>query len=496
MKTKTAKLKAIHHHNAKRVAPALFMSAFAILGSLLIAISSAATTSDPLGYADSCQLENNKTVIYGWAHDNSATNSSSPNVSIAVGSLSTTVQTSVSNYREQQIDTFLIERGFDPGSMYGFRAEFSNLFKGSSPVISGTITNVGPGLNQPLLINYGGGVDSSSKPFFANNRVPDVCLANLAVTTPPSPTTTTAPPKRPTTSTPPRTRVSTPTPTPPPVVSNAADATVTPSVVSARVAVPGGNADSVSIAFGTDLKDLSRTAEPVGVVNGAAEVLLSDLESLTTYYFAINRIKADGTIVTSDIAEFKTTGMTVHISFVNGPDKAHVFGVAISNYQDIKTTDENGKIYLENAKPGSYKLAFSHADKEYKEDIEFLVGSISPVTGILELTIDLSTLEPAVPEGEAQDNGRKSNSLLPIILVIILVIIAIGVISFLFYRRFRYRGSVSSDPSYDYLAPPGTQSAFPPPPQPTHMGESLKDLVINSMHEEAARKQAEKEQLK
>lgn len=140
--------------------------------------------TNPVGYADSCALVGNQTVIYGWAFDNTSA-SDDPRVNLRVtGQADKTLATNMS-YRNNEINSFLAANNYGTegrNNLYGFQATYSGLYKGSSYSISGLIINTGVGSDSNLGINTGagppgGGVAGSYG--FPANRIPNECLADL-----------------------------------------------------------------------------------------------------------------------------------------------------------------------------------------------------------------------------------------------------------------------------------------------------------------------------
>lgn len=180
----------------------VFILCFGILGVVLLKLSLAADLEHPLGYADSCALVGNNTIIKGWVHDNDAvgTPGALPTLRITLSNGSyVDVSSNVSNYRETQIDNFLLSYNRPASDVYGFEASFANLYKDTAYGISGRIKNVGAGADQDLWINSSGPVDGGSLPYFTNNQIPSACLGTRpapAPTTPstPNPTPTPQPP--------------------------------------------------------------------------------------------------------------------------------------------------------------------------------------------------------------------------------------------------------------------------------------------------------------
>ncbi len=188
------KTKKISHVLGSRFLPIVTIATFAVVGTVIVAFSRAATTADnPVGSADFCRLNGTTTEIYGWAHDGQAGVSDNPKVTLTVGPKSTAVATNIPNYKDAAINTYLQNRSIATASRYGFKANFTGIYKGTAPAISGTLINVGAGANQPLNIFVGTTTTSSgSNYYFVGKKVPDACL-------PPKPAPPVIPPSTPAT---------------------------------------------------------------------------------------------------------------------------------------------------------------------------------------------------------------------------------------------------------------------------------------------------------
>jgi hypothetical protein len=138
----------------------------------------------PQGYADYCEFKNGRTMIYGWAHD--ADNQYGPQVKLTINvngvQKEAGTATTIFDYRAPQVESFIKSQGIPLSSYkkYGWAYNVYNqtdLKRGRTVKLSGILTNANQGVETGLGINTGGGVDGSSRPFFANGNIPDVCLA-------------------------------------------------------------------------------------------------------------------------------------------------------------------------------------------------------------------------------------------------------------------------------------------------------------------------------
>lgn len=286
----------------QKISLLLFIMIFGAGGALLAGLSFAGSQSSPIGFADYCSLESNNTVIYGWAHDEDAPAGSAPSVTIQLSNgKSITVPTDRAGYRDSQINQYVSAKGYATSSVYGFRAQFSDSYKGTAPSISGTILNYGAGGNVELGINdIYGPVDGSSLPYFPERQIPDSCLATAPAAAPsplkpaPRPATRPASPSSPTTP-------------PAPTIASDADATVSPGTLAANFVVPAGNAALIRINYGTVDGTLTNGSQEVLPEAGNATIKLTGLQPKTQYFYQINRLNADKSVTISSSSSSFTT---------------------------------------------------------------------------------------------------------------------------------------------------------------------------------------------
>lgn len=473
---------------------------------------SAAATINPYGYADYCALENNTTIIYGWAADPNATSLTQPLVTINAGGQATTVITGQAGYRDAAINAWIDQnRAGDPKpGTYGFRAPLAGLYKGTRNVITGSVINEGPGTSVILNINTSGPTDGvTGRPYFAGNVIPDVCLANR-------------PPAPPTPPTPPQPATPTPTPTParpnptpaavtpsaPGALSNASSAEVTAGTLAASLKVAAGGAANIRILYGTNPLAPDKATADQPVKDGVATIAITSLEARTTYSYQIVRFDAAGRTTTSPVDTFKTRGFTVAVTFVNAQNDVLKDIPATISVQpkSPKTTDDEGTVQFQDVAAGSHTVSFEYNGQRYEELVTASTAAANPENAALpqavtvEHTINVSNLpkvglkQPATPKTESAG--------IPAALILGLVALVVAVL-FAVLRRRNRRYDIAYDnapppplPEYKPSAPPKEQpidiNQYPIVKRPDgaeHMGESLKDMVLRSMAEEAKRRQ-------
>lgn len=480
---------------------------FGVTG-LQVASQTSAATANPYGSADYCRLENNATVIYGWGADPNATSLTRPSVVVNVGGKSLTVATNRAGYRDTVINKWIdLHRAGDPKpGTYGFRAAFSGLYKGTKNTITGTVLNEGAGSSVIMSINSTQFVDGdSSKPYFAGNVVPDACLAVApAPTQPPAPSPTPTPTPTPTPAPAPAPTPATPRPTTPapavlPNVSNTSDAVVTSGTLAAEVKMPPGNAASVHISYGKNaaLLDLASTETPVS--GNEVSIMLTGLEAATTYYYHIVRNDGRGKTAASPVAKFDTLGYVISLHFVDTQNKG-IAGIAatISALDKKYESDDQGNLQFTGVPAGSHTVAYTYKERRYTQlvtanpAIVSPTESSSPTVVTIDFTINVEEAVSKAPSAVEGDSNATS-----IIIAIVLGLIALGLVVFAFLRR-RLRGNQGGygyeEPAmplpvyHQHTPPPSDIPILPHQSGAEHIGESLKEMVMRSMSEEARRR--------
>lgn len=474
------------------------------LAGLQINSQTSAATANPYGYADYCALENNNTVIYGWAADPNAGSLSGPSVTINAGGQAATTSTNRAGYRDGFVNSWIDQnRAGDPKpGTYGFRAALSGLYKGSRPTITGTILNEGPGSSVILSINNNSYTDGDgTKPFFGSNVIPEACLANVpAGTTPPPATPAPTPAPRPPAS-PGRTNggaPATPAPAGPPL-SSSADGAVTPGTLAAQIKIPAGNAASLRVDYGESPVKLDQSTADQPTNGAETVVTLTGLKPARNYSFQIVRTGSDGKTTTSGLQKFETLGFIIALHFVDNQKKG-VQGIpsTISVQDKRVTSDDNGNVQFTAVPEGSHTVAYTYRDEKFTKLVTASSSIVSPAESAAAnvVTIDYSiNIEEGIDKSgsPAKSGGGVSTGIW--IALGILLLAVVGAV-FALIRRGRKR---AADQYYsDTPAPPlpeYTPSSYSPKPLPPnnqqpaeHMGESLKDMVLRSMREEAQRR--------
>lgn len=476
-------------------------------GLRLTGYSLAYASNNPYGYVDSCALVNNVTTIYGWANDPNAPLGPYPYATINIGTTSLTVTTNVSGYRDKQINAYIQQYYPDQplSGEYGFVAQFSGLYKGTNYSISGTAVNYGVGANAGLTINNTHNIDGdTTKPYFANNLIPSACLAQAP--TPSSPTP--APPSSSPTPTSPSSSSSRPstststshTQTPAAAtLSSAADGVAAVGTHSAAIKVPAGNASSIRLTY-TSPYGITTTTPDQTVNANDVTIVLNGLEPKTTYSYTIIRTSPT-TSVTSTSSTFTTSGYSLSILFMTSTGKP-VTGISGSINDDSNSraiSDKNGTMSFANLASGVYVVHYVYALKAYNATIDTSSSKFGNDADNAQHIIQLrDTINVDKLASNPVPTPRKTNRQYLIVIGVVVAILLIGLLWFVWRKRRHSRAfqhDVPIGPAVPDILDRKSHLSFakrqPPPPPPEHMGQSLRDMVIRSMHDEAIRRRQE-----
>lgn len=478
----------------------LVLGVFSMTG-LQVAGNSSAATINPYGYADYCALESNTTVIYGWAADPNATSLTQPSVTINAGGRATTSATNRAGYRDAQINAWIdANRPGDPKpGTYGFRAAIAGLYKGTRNTITGTVLNEGAGSSVILNINNSGPTDGDAgKPFFAGNLIPEACLA-VPPSTPAPPPPPNNPPQPPAPR-PPSTGPVTTSPAPPTAVPDPSLGTVITGTLAAEVKVPVNNAALVRIKYGKNPLSLD-LATPEQPVNGAeAIVLITGLEPSSGYAYQIVRTDRNNRITTSPTGDFETLGYVVALHFVDKQNRG-LQGITakISEKNEQKKSDDDGNVSFTDVNDGSHTVTYTYRGKEYNRVVTASSSIVSPseaaAAKVITLDFTINVEEAVAGQAKAPEPNEDGSGLL--VTLIVGGIAAALIVFFTFIRRRRkqnmdyYYDDAPAPPLPEYkpLTPVPSEPVVSHPRGAEHMGESLKDMVLRSMAEEARRRE-------
>lgn len=446
---------------------------------------------NPYGFADYCTYQSGiGTVVYGWAADPNAISTNDPAVLVTVAGHTQRLQANL-NYRTTPINAYIdkYHSGDPKPGVYGWRANYSGLYKGSVYSISGTIINVGAGTDQPLNINKMTVDGDTSKTLFtSNNTLPDTCLAARPALPPPPPAPAPAPtpaPPRPTptpspTPTPiPKPRPSpTATPTPAsaaaPPLSADTNAHVTTGTMAVLMTIPAGNAALLHVTYGTDPHALSSSTADQSTNGTDSIVSLLNLKPSTTYTYHIVRGDGSGKIVNSADGSFQTDGFKMVVHFVN--DKSvGVKGISgqISSLKLNATSDTDGQLSFGGLAPGIYSFNYSYLGKAESQTLTAQASDINPVhtadaaEAQLDYYINVDKLTVTTKPQTVVKAKSSTKSLFIIIGLVLLLAMVLMVV------RLRRRRRAITGHQYDYYnklppAIPAELGLAPSPPHPNH----------------------------
>lgn len=333
----------------------------------------------------------------------------------------------------------------------------------------------------------------------------------------PAPTPTPAAPKT-TTPSAPKTTPQKTTPPATPNASDAADATVTTGTATATLSVPSGNAQTVYIRYGSDADNLNRSSDIQTLTGATATIKLDKLSGKTTYTYQIVRMLGTQTATSSKV-KFTTKGYVLNLHFTDASGKP-VSGIS-TQLGSAKAVESNsdGTVTFPDLGSGSYSPIFTYNGQSYSENVSTSsdANELEDGTLVLDKTVDLSKLHKSaqvVTNTEKPSSGLGTGGIL--VLILLLALVGGGL-----WWAIRHKRRILAE-AYGYapadFVPPvvvdntaSTQPLLPVEPDPkaiveavahhgkakrhhtpttpppTHMGESLRDMVIQSMAEDAAK---------
>jgi hypothetical protein len=447
---------------------------FSITG-MRVAGTTTAATHNPYGQADYCALEDNVTVIYGWASDPDAGSLGQPSVMIQAGQAEVTAPTNRAGYRDTAIGAWIdANRAGDPkrGS-YGFRATIPGLYKGTPVPISGTVLNEGNGTSVILEVNNSAPADGHpERPFFKDGHIPEECLAVPGAT--PAPI------------------ASTPSPATP--VSKFTGAAVITGTLAADFRIQTDGAASVRVAYGEDPLRLDKSSSEIPVRGSETMVTLTGLKAAQSYGYRIIRTDVSGKKATSPLGGFDTLGYVLALHFVDSKNMG-LQGVTaeIMGYNKKQTSNEQGDTQFTHLSAGAYTIQYKYLDRQFTRQITVGNTGIDPTetTAARVLTLDTTIdVEAAVNAPAPVSSEPQSNTgtvlVIAIVSIMTLVLCVLAVYTLTHVRKRRvvrtavYNSPPPPLPTYQPLSPKAPP-LVPGQPGAAHMGESLKAMVLRSM---------------
>jgi hypothetical protein len=275
--------------------------------------------------------------------------------------------------------------------------------------------------------------------------------------------------------------------------------------------VPADGASSISVAYGTNSGTFDYLTDPTATSGGTAVISLIDLTPKTDYFFQIIRTDAGGKATTSAETKFTTAGFAASLRFIDNHGKP-ISGIsgAIDDTRSSSTiSDKNGTMTFTGLDDGQYTVTFRYGKLNYTREFNTETagdGSDNPSKVItLKDVVNVSKLTGGSASGYT---GPVHHSKWPLTLFIVAVLgVAAGVAVWLRRRGRTGTGFLPPHGDYALATLPSASSPIPPikPPkkikhskdvQPPvhleHVGESLRDMVLKSMHEEAQKRKANK----
>jgi hypothetical protein len=286
--------------------------------------------------------------------------------------------------------------------------------------------------------------------------------------------------------------------------------------------------------------------------NADTQIVLKGLKPATTYVYQIIRTNSAGQTATSPAAQFTTSGFTVVLHFVND-SSANIVNVAASikstDYKEL--SDKEGTVRFKDVKPGEYTVTYVY--NNVSRDFEIAANENTLPAEAAEQTTQ-ANLEYYINVDKASvtsksDKNADSNPFLT--WAVVAGVIALAIILLIIVRRrkrnanpyeelveneYQFKTNANNDkhsmppaepPIFPALDEPTAASLPPPPPAPkpvappalpppppapsrrkhddtdvkmpevdvaAHTGQSLKQMVMQSLAEDAARRRAAENQ--
>jgi hypothetical protein len=252
---------------------------------------------------------------------------------------------------------------------------------------------------------------------------------------------------------------------------------------------------------------MNQTTPDVTVSGDSVTIPLTGLAAATTYYYQIIRGNT-GRTSTSTTATFATLGYSVAVNFVDNHDTG-IQGI-VTSIDDMKTTKKSGNdgtALFNEISSGDHTILYNYKGKDYKKSISLTPETVSPEDAAaakvvtVEYTINLQALGATAATKTAKKDASWIAYVVPICVVAVAIIL--GVIGYLRRKRkISYQNHYEDFPQMglpqyerpapvmpEPIAPLPDLSTVPRPENAAHLGESLKEMVLRSMAEEAKKRE-------
>ena len=466
------------------------------------------------GVINYCSLSGTTTTIHGWAHDPDSPSSTNPTVTITIAGQSVTAKTSIEPYHNSAINKYLSDNwpGARTGDTYGFVANFSNLYKGTGYTVAGVAHNYGTGsgdtgLKLDTVASSVDGITTATR-LNSNGTIPDACLTAKPLPPPPPPPPPTNPNPGHTGSTGSTSKTSKSTGVP--TINSPLDAAIATGTINAVITAPADGTASVLLAYGAAVDNLDMTTAAQDASSGQAVIELDLLQPKTQYFYQIIRQDSAGNRGISATASFTTAGYGIRLHFIDAKGKAigGIKGQINNPDKTVATSDKNGDLTFRDLGSGQYNVSFKVGRTEYHRSFD--TDSAVPVTDsgnagkpiVLRDIVNVSSL--STTGSGNKDGGHHSSWPLVLLLVVGFAILTVG--AYIWLRRRQQVVTTPLPPAGDYALAtlPSTTSPLAPiklpkkikhakkapaTPPLQHVGESLPDMVLKAMHEEAQKRQ-------
>jgi len=250
----------------------------------------------------------------------------------------------------------------------------------------------------------------------------------------------------------------------------------------AAFTVEPAGASKVSIAYGTDTSVSQQTDQVV--TNGqTTPVAIQQLQPATTYYFQVIRYSATGTASKGTQGQFTTKGFNVIVAFTKSSGLVEGIETTIPELQLEGTSDGNGTVYFSEVTPGSYTLHYTVDGAEHQQSLDVTSNPVPDTDPTQPATADINVGINLDASVSTAAGGRKSKAgaVAAAVSIALLLAAAGGVAWWWFARRQR-------QPKMDELVRFDPNDTAADMARAPHAGESLKDMVLEGLRDEAQRR--------
>lgn len=179
---------------------------------------------------------------------------------------------------------------------------------------------------------------------------------------------------------------------------------------------------------------------------------------------------------------------SLNITLKNKGEALSGITVKLSENEEEAVTSSEGVATFPGLTEASYTIRFDYENNTYEHVLGISTDEMSQA--VVEQTVEVSELAPLDQDNQQTDQSAAPKKSGHGWLVVFITLLIAGIIGIIIYVRKRRSGTSTQDYSYPLTTvdtPPQMDQATPPQNPVNNAGVSLKDMVVESMREEAAR---------